>query len=355
MKKSVLALLLLCTFWSSAQELGVIPRFKVLRDSDFLERLMVNPTLPDLEVTTMAGEKSTLLKQIAKNRKFKTKPVLLMSTYTFCSGCFDIFNTLADSGLSDQYDVIVVVELMKKEQEGGKIKEFLEKSSVIKVTENYNTVFADQDKFGRLYNTAATPLFMVADAQLRPYYTLISLQGKLAATRVKEALSLGANGLAGRDKTWLDQDLLPVAQSNPAAFYYYSMREQGARTIFTMGGKDYLQKEESFLITEDSLIRDGKSVNNNVTVSEDGKAKQSLYAEVMYNMGRPAQAYKAYYADGKLAEDYPLNGTYKAYDETRNLTAEGPIKDGLGEGVFIYYKDRKETGRLNYKKGKRVE
>ncbi len=355
MKKFLLIMMVSFCAEVYAQGLAVTERFKEVKDNSFMEQLVVNPTLPDVAVTGYDMKTSTLLKFIDKNRKFKNKPLLLMTTYTFCGGCHNIFLKLADGGLTDRYDVVLVVEKTGTDNEAEKIAAYMKREKVVALSKQYNVVFVLQNEFGPLYNSSATPMFLFADDRLRPYYSFTSLDTDTVLKQVPEILKLGEMQLAKRGKVWLDQNMFPVPPDSGQALYYYSIEEKGGRGKMTMGHKNYLQRSDNYIITDKQLVRDGKMIINNLTAGEDGTIKQSPYSEVTYKMGVPTHAYKSWHANGKVAEDNPLNGVYRSYDEAGVRTAEGPVKNGLGEGLFEYYSDNVLTGSKLYKAGKAAE
>jgi hypothetical protein len=278
-----------------------------------------------------------------------------MTTYTFCGGCHNIFLKLADGGLTDRYDVVLVVEKTGTDNEAEKIAAYMKREKVVALSKQYNVVFVLQNEFGPLYNSSATPMFLFADDRLRPYYSFTSLDTDTVLKQVPEILKLGEMQLAKRGKVWLDQNMFPVPPDSGQALYYYSIEEKGGRGKMTMGHKNYLQRSDNYIITDKQLVRDGKMIINNLTAGEDGTIKQSPYSEVTYKMGVPTHAYKSWHANGKVAEDNPLNGVYRSYDEAGVRTAEGPVKNGLGEGLFEYYSDNVLTGSKLYKAGKAAE
>lgn len=320
------------------QEVMKIKRYNGPK-SEFIERLVVNPTVPDIEVTNANGKISRLGQFISENRKYKTKPFLLVSTYTFCGGCFSILKSLEEQGITTKYDVYIAVELYDRDFQDNKLEDFFKKESIKSVLQKYPFFTVKQKDFGNAFGTSSTPLFMFFEADGQPYYNFISLSLDFAKAHVMETLKLGEKKLASRAMTWYDEQGVPVEPNNPKANAYVSINEQGNRGKFLYGNKEFVFSEQNYLITKDDLIYDGLFVKNDLVKGAKGQPELKPNVKVNYKMGVIENAYKTYHQNGKLSMDVPLNGVFKSYNSDGQLIAEGLMKNGLGDGEFKYYKN----------------
>lgn len=338
MKKYLLFLFLVATALCFGQEVMKIKRHNGAK-SEFIERLVMNPTVPDIEVTASNGKKTSLSLLISENRKYKTKPFLLVSTYTFCGGCFSILKSLEEQGITAKYDVYVAVELYENDLKNNRLQDFFKKENIKSVLQKYPFFTIKQKDFGNAFGTNSTPLFMFFDADGKPYYNYISLSLDFAKAHVMETLRLGEKKWASRAMTWYNEQGVPVEPNSPMANLYVSINEQGNRGKFLYGNKKFVFTEQNYLITKDEIIYDGWYVNNNLVLGANGQQELKPNIKVHYKMGVLENAYKTYHQNGKLNQDVPLDGIYKSYNSDGQLIAEGFMKNGLGDGEFKYYKN----------------
>ena len=90
-------------------------------DYDYL-RLILNKNIPDMPVEDITGQKTSLAKYIRNTRRFKDKPVLLISTYSFCGKCKTGIKKMYDDAVAGKYNIVVLYEEFADAQKKNECK-----------------------------------------------------------------------------------------------------------------------------------------------------------------------------------------------------------------------------------------
>lgn len=308
-------------------------------------RLLTTPTIPELNIITLSGQEKKLGSFIESKRKFKDKPFIIISTYTFCSGCIDICDSLKIKGLSDKYDVFLILERYDgKTINDDAIKNFFQKEKVKRLKNDFNLVSADEKEFRNTFIASATPLFALFDKDKRFVYSYIWMSYEAIDKVVFNGLNLINQNLMKREMTWLNKEGFPTNPNSKDASFFYSVKDLAMNKVtFKYGEKSNLQFESEFLIKNGYMYNDGKTITNKVSHNTDGSVKLTPISEINYKEGYPTIPYTSFYENGKVETKNPLNGTMYKYTNDGNVKMKGSVKNGVGEGVFYYYKEGTDT------------
>lgn len=352
--KSIVATLLFFVFTLeiAAQELQQYPRFSKLSQYNLDDtRILNNKSLPDIEIEDASGKTSTLHSFIRQNIRFRGKPLLLVSTYDFCGGCMGILMELNKQGLGRKYNVLVVYEIIREKDKESQHKKIITKTEPDPSNPQFLHVRAPQESFAGKLMTNATPLLLFCDASLSPVFGYVSLSKDVALTHAARILELMEKGLAARKKLSYDRQGLPISNLDKSLFLTREIVESGNRLKLSYGVKSKVISSTSFIVNDSMFVKDGLEQAFHFTFDKDSNVLVKPYISAEYKSGRPVSGITSYHENGKTATNWPLEGSFKSFDENGNLISEGPVKNGLGDGLFRGYKNKLLSFEVNMRNG----
>ncbi|MCG2613327.1 hypothetical protein LZZ85_03510 [Terrimonas sp. NA20] len=343
MKKLCVLPLLLCVFHlaSSAQLIGKgDPAY-------YGPRISLNE-IPNMTVQDGNGNKFKLADYIRDNRLHPDKPILVYTWFTFCSACVRQVDSLAARGFGDRYNVITI--LLKytnsSKPETKSLEEYIKGTNSKRDWNKFiNLVTDDTVADQHLWNGKTTPLFLFADKNMKIYHHFLSLSSAMVdvAEDLLTRIDKGTYGFQP-GKLYYDKREAPVAPSSRDAEKFVRVYRSGQYLYAQTGSK-----KDSSKITERFIERNREFISDGVfeEFNKDGK----LISSVTYREGALTETLRQTYDDGKLRAVIPVNGVAKRFDEDGRLTLEGPMRDGLGNGLFRQYYEGELTAEIMIKKG----
>lgn len=332
-----------------AQRIESIEKQPAIADGvDFdLHRVIINPVIPEMPVEDITGQMTTLAKFIRKNRKYPGKPVLLVTSYNFCGGCRDGIKRLYKDGLAAKYNFVVIYEEIAGSTIKTGLREFMEKFTFNTGYPDLLFVKTDQKNSEKYLLTRSTPLYLIADNNLRPVYSFLGYEnGQIAGI-----LKLVDNKLISRERISYNKAGTIVANKDKETNFTFEVLEDAGHMQLNQLLQNRLINSSSYLVTEKALLKDGMSVENDLSYDNDSNVVMKQLMQVEYTAGRPKASFTSYHSNGKTNIVYPLNGTFQSFDSKGNLEKTGPVKNGLGEGLHKSYKDNLLNMELTYAGG----
>ena len=341
---------------SSSQGIYTIDRrtLNLSGDQD-LNRILFNPQLPELEVEVKEGYKFDLRQFIRSNAKHKNMPVLIITTYDFCSGCIEFIKMIQAAGIAGKYNVVAIYERTgsDKSNGGAALENLLMKKDLGKTCTDVLFVTVDADKSGRAFLERATPLFLFCDKDLKPVHGFISLRigGDNFKELVELPLDLIASGQMSRKELWYNSEMEIQRKGDKNAILKRTLLEQDGRVMLSLAFKDTVVYRRNYLLKDSILVYDGSHVENYLTGDTAKGFSLKKYYKMNFSNGRATSDFTTYNRDGSTNIVIPYNGIMKNYDDSGHLATEGMMVNGLGEGIFTYYNNKKIAWKITFLHG----
>jgi len=310
---------------------------KFMGDADDLSRKTKLKKIPTMSVWDKKGTKYDLADYISKNQLNEGKPIMLATFGTFGNYSIDELNDVANSSIPDEYNVIVLCVGDMAAMTGTKItKEGYERNwSKFMVAKMLwddlglfykNTwpfsVFADKDR----------NILYYSDGWIKPVKEVKLLLDQIQAKKMVYG------------KCWYTEKGEIAGKDDAGAYYYVEVKSEENKIIEKQGTKTKSLSETNYIYKDNVYYYDG------IVKSSTEEGQETFIGQ--FKEGVPVTALKGWHSDGKIRIDMPLNGTAKAFDTEGQLTMEGPMQNGLGNGSFSYYAKGVKTAEYSYKEGK---
>lgn len=290
-----------------------------------------------MQVVDKLGNPTTLATYFSKNKKHSDKPVLILLFGVSGKGLNNL-KDIAEDQLGLSYNVIALYIGWGKEITAN-MNSFLEKNEIKSSWDQFlllSTSYAELkastgvEVFPRQIFTTQN-LEVVASTELNP------------EENVKIMLDAIDAGLTKKDKIWYNKEGHITNASNDDALYYEQNQLKPGYIGLITGTTNEILSKETFHIVEDQFLQDDVLFKKNLegVILETGKFKD----------GVPIDSVKTFYENGKTRSITPVNGILKDYDENGLLETQGPIVNGLGNGVFNSYSEGEKTATYNYRMG----
>lgn len=141
---------------------------------------------------------------------------------------------------------------------------------------------------------------------------------------------------------WYSKEFEELKETDDSAYYYLQYVVEGNHIQKKIGTKAKLLQNINYVAKQGEYLFDG------IAETQEENGVKTFYGK--FKEGLPLEAVKSWFADGKPKSVYPINGVYKVYDEKGQTVYEGPIENGLGNGIFISTNSYAKT-TYTYKKG----
>ena len=334
---------------ANTQGLDHVDQYPVVHentDYSYLRQIL-NKHIPDMPVEDILGQRTTLAKYIRNNMRLHDKPVLLISTYSFCGYCKTGIKKMYDDAVAGKYNIVVLYEEFADAEKKMSAREFSESFQSEK--EYPNLLFVKTDpKYSKKYLlTVATPLYLVTDAALRPVYSSLGYDND----QIPNILNLVDRQLISRERISYSKSGKVVANNDKAAYYTIETIEDGNRVQLNRLIQKRLTSSSNYLLKDHVYLKDGAFVVNELSYARDSSIVMKQLIKTTFKEGRPAESFTEYFSNGKKRVVWPLNGKYEVFDKDDNLVQTGPVKDGLGEGLFKMYTGELLSMEITYVQG----
>jgi antitoxin component YwqK of YwqJK toxin-antitoxin module len=304
--------------------------------------------IPDMPVRDGNGNTFKLAEYIRNNRLYPDKPILVYTWFTFCAACVRQVDSLAANRFGDRFNVVTI--LLKHTNattpETKSLDEYIKGSNTRRDWNKFMNLVSDDTLSERyLWNGKTTPLFLFADKNMKIYHHFVSLSLGMVdvAADILTRIDKGNYGYQP-GKLYYDNREAPVAPSSPDAESFIRAYRSGQYLYVQSGSKkDSSKSLERFIERNREFIYDGVFQ----VFDKDGKMINSA----TYREGALAETLRQTFNDGKVRAIIPVNGVAKRFDEEGRLTLEGPMRDGLGNGLFRQYDEGVLSAEIMIKQG----
>lgn len=310
---------------------------KFTGDADDLNRKMKLKKLPTMSVWDKNGNKHDLADYINKNQLNEGKPIMLATFGTFGNYSIDELNDVANSSIPDEYNVIVLcvgdmAAMTKRKITNEGYEKNWSKFMVAKMLWDdlklfYKeawpfSVFADKDR----------NILYYSDGWIKPVKEVKLLLDQIQAKKMVygKCWYTKKGGIAGKD----DAD----------AYYYVEVKAEGNKIMEKQGTKTKTLSETNYIYKDNVYYYDG------IVKSSTDEGQETFTGQ--FKEGVPVTTVKGWHNNGKIRLNMPLNGTAKAFDSEGQLSMEGLMQNGLGNGNFSNYEKGVKTAEYSYKEGK---
>ena len=312
-------------------------------DQDALDQLTKLKTIPSFDIRDKEGNVYKLDKYINDNKLHTDKPILIALWGT--NGSRDLgvslLNALDSMKLGDKYNIVALCVSFEKDKskQGAALKELL---TTFKVEKKWNKFLLAVTDWGGVKNfyVSTFPYYIFADANMN----VVGFAGN-GETAVKEKLEAIQKGRLSKDENWYAQTGGWIDKTSAQAHYYihYTVTAKGINN--KQGTKTQVLFNYNYIKSGDDYFVDGVVEQ----FYESGKPK----ANGAFKAGIPITTYKQWTEDGKISTIIPVDGSLKMYDDKGEITFEGPMKNGLGEGVFTQYNEGAKVRDHKYVAGEK--
>lgn len=295
--------------------------------------------VPAMTVYDQYGKKYSLSDYISANKLHDNKPTLLVTWGSVKSYIKKIYE-LDEAGLGDRYNIVFIYLSWGKETE--LVRDFNEQLNAAKKPTQWNKfllVAATSDEILAKLYANGFPFYYYADAK----FNIICRTGAIDAAITKNILDGISTGEIKRGKLWFTKEGTLVSPQHKEAYYWVQYLVKDNRVQQTTGIKNKTLENISYIRKNNNYLYDGLAE----LVSESG---QTLLTG-QFKEGVPITTVKMWHEDGKIRGTYPVNGKAKLFDKEGSLTLEGPMENGLGNGLFVSYSKGTKTSEKNYKQG----
>ncbi|MET0461760.1 MAG: hypothetical protein ABW007_01345 [Chitinophagaceae bacterium] len=292
--------------------------------------------IPDMPVQDGNGNKFKLADYIRNNRPYPDKPTLIYTWFTFCSACARQVDSMAATGFGDRYNVVTLLlkHTSSSKPETKSLEEYIKGNKEKRDWNKFMNLVSDDTLADRhLWNGTTTPLFLFADKNMKIYHHFVSLSSAMVevAADILNRIDKGTYGFQP-GILYYDSREAPVAPLSPKAESFIRAYRSGQYLYVQKGSK-----KDSSKSTERFIERKGEFIYDGVFQEFDKEGK--LVSSVTYREGALTETWRQNFDDGKLRAIIPVNGVAKRFDEKGRLVLEGPMKDGLGNGLFRQYNE----------------
>lgn len=297
--------------------------------------------IPAINVVDKEGNKYELDKYIKINKQHADKPFLLVLWGTGEPNGIKSLNELAESKISDGYNIVAIF-IDYKEVNAKAMNNQISNLNIGKKWDKFlvlSTSFTEATK--RMFVTYY-PMHIYANS----FMDIITVANVQPNSSAKIMLDNIHAGLKKGDKVWYSKEEYFANSTDDTAAFFKQYVFTPGYARFTSGTKKNLLTKINYTIKGSDFLIDGDLI----TQTENGK----ITSIGKFTDGIPTDTFKTWFEDGKIRSVYPINGTYKIYDQKGIVTYDGPITNGLGDGVFTEYVDGKKAVISNYKNGVRL-
>ncbi len=299
-------------------------------------------TIPSFEVRDIQGNVFKLNEYISNNKLHNEKPFLIVIWGTNGSEGLgvDRLNALDFAKLGDEFNIVALCKSHEKDKnkQAKDMQELMTKFNIKNKWGKFLIAVTDWEGLNNFYMTVF-PRLIYADKKMN-----IISDGYLTKNGFeKEILKAIDKGMIKRGESWYTREYDLIPGTDPRAFYYekYSTIPNGIN--FKRGSKAGVLTNVSYVKKGEEYLIHGLYEAN----YESGKIQYSGE----FKEGTHSTTYKAWFEDGKIAGIIPVNGTLKFYDANGQVSYEGPMKNGLGDGLFTQYNEAKKVSQRNFVSG----
>lgn len=309
---------------------------KFIGNADELNRKTKLKKLPTMSVWDKKGNKHDLADYINKNQLNEGKPIMLATFGTFGNYSIDELNDVANSSIPDEYNVIVLcVGNMKAMTGTGITEDGYEKNwpkfMVAKMLWDDLKLFYKESWPFSVFTDKDRNILYYSDGWIKPVKEVKLLLNQIQSKKI----------IYG--KYWYTKKAEFVDKDDPDAYYYVEVKAEGNKIREKQGTKTKTLMETNYIYKDNGYYYDGifKASTEEGQETFTGEFKEAV----------PVTTVKAWHSNGKIKFSLPLNGTAKAFDNDGQLTMEGPMQNGLGNGNFTNYEKGVKTAEYSYKNG----
>lgn len=311
-------------------------------DTNDLNRESLLKTIPSFDVRDKQGNVHKLNEYISTNKLHNDKPFLIVIWGTDGSKGLGIneLNELDSAKIADQFNIVALCLSHEKDKD---------KQAVY--MQDLMTEYKIKNKWGK-FITAVTDWEGLANFYIKYFPRLIYADKKMNIVSTgfltkngfeKEILNDIQKNLVKPGETWYNKEGDLVVTSNPNAHYYRKYTINANQINFKYGTKTNLLLNVNYIKKGDEYLIEGVYESN----YETGKAESNG----VFKEGAHSATYKAWYEDGTINKIIPINGTLKFFDKAGKVIYEGPMKNGLGDGLFTKYVEEKKVKEISYSTG----
>ena len=305
-------------------------------------------SIPALPVTDASGTKSTLKNYLLDNQLYPGKPYLIITWYAHCGGCRKHVDKMIEKGLDEQFNIITLFIRLDSygNQSSQSLAELIRKD---KPDRNWSRVInlatIDTVAVRHIYNVESTPMYILADGAMNIHATFTSLD--IDNVDVAEGLLHDMQKPTGKFKPgtrWFSLSDMPLVVNSAVATSYTHAYVEGNEVVLNSYDLDDSSRQTTrYIRGENEYLAHGRWQ----LFDKHGELMQ----EKFYDHGALAKTSRTTHPDGKTAAMFPVNGIAKTFDSEGRLTLEGPMKAGLGDGLFKLYEEGLLTAEIHVKNG----
>ena len=315
-------------------------------DTNSLNQEFLLKTIPGFDVRDKAGNMFKLNDFIMQNRLHDDKPILIVLwgvNGSYALGV-DKLKAMDSAKLGNRYNVIALCVSHEKDKskQPQNMQELLKKFDVKNKWGKFILAVTDFEGVANFYLNSF-PNYIYADSKMNIIY--ISEEASQPSYE-ENVLQLINKGLMKKGEFWYSKKGEMVAQSDAAAYYYTKCKIAGNRINLVKGTKNLVLVNYNYLKVGNEYLFDGVGIGT----YESGEQRQSGE----FKQGIPTSTFKEWYKDGQLSLNIPVNGTLKSFNEKGEIMQEGPMKNGLGEGLFTEYNNGKKKIQKIYVSGNQL-
>jgi antitoxin component YwqK of YwqJK toxin-antitoxin module len=317
--------------------LSTFSQGKFMAEAPEISRAVKLTKVPDITVADNSGREYKLPEYLKLNQLHKGKPFIIAGFGFFGNYSIDQLNKWSSTGLGSKYNVVVLCvgakdfEMKNTTLTKDRYEERWEKFLVVKTTwESAKAMYFDSWPF--LIFTDKDQKIIKSVGNVLSYYT----NG--------EAILDGIHsGKIGSSKQWFTDESVFTYKDDPKASYFEEYRLEGNKTYYTEGNKIKTLTKKSFINKGETWYYDG-----DFEVTND---KGQVFFSGSFKEGAVTSTATSKDGKGKVNWVMPVNGTMKVYNKNGEVEQEGPMVNGLANGLFTVYKDGIKIQELNYKNG----
>lgn len=308
-----------------------------------LDHKVLLKVVPSMAVIDKEGQTFRLNQYLNSNQKHPGKPFVII---IWGPGHGSISKKITDaqtSGLGEDYNVATIFLSTRKNTAdiSNNFLHELEKEGTGDKWDSFLNLATTWDDLKKNMYLDIFPVYVYTDAKLN----VLGFTNMVDGGAVKKTLDYIADGSITGNKRWFTNTGAIVTDKDPDAYYYEQIIQQGDRIDYYLGTKNLVVSHIPYLRKVGEYLYDGILTNKNL--------KAEIKSSGTFKEGMPLTTYKTFYDGGKVETEYPVNGTYKNYNENGQVIREGPVVNGLSTGIFVEYgDDGNKVAEHTYKAGK---
>lgn len=311
-------------------------------DKKELDPALLLKTIPAIKVWDKAGIEYKLTDYINSNKLYNGKPYLLVLWGSGETRGSQSLSEIAASEIANEYNIVALcITSGKAAIIADRLNGDLSKVPLSTTWSKFLILVTNWDETQKGLYQYAFPRHIFADKQMN-IIKVSNVQDNAAIQRIMAAISKGA---FKSDISWYTKEGNIVTENEPAAYYFFEYKADADNIKFKAGTKSKVLSTMGYLRKNNEYLYNG--------ILDVKNEKGLTTASGNFKEGVPVEPFKSWYESGKIRSIYPVNGTYKIFDEAGKITYEGPVSNGLGNGLFTAYGEGgKKTAEYNYKSGK---